>query len=116
MLRILVPLAGHKVFVLRNGFSEDTVARFLGVGEWLDDDELDFDSGAVRTQLRELHAATEVCAARLAPPPGLRTNMARLSQLVGLSETDCRIIEFAALIHHDRVLDDGRIPSGSSIR
>jgi transitional endoplasmic reticulum ATPase len=106
MLRILVPLAGHKVFVLRNGFSEDAVARFLGVGEWLDNDELDFDNAAVRAQLRELHVAAEACAARLAPPPGLRANMARLSQLVGLSETDCRILEFAALIHHDRILDD----------
>lgn len=106
MLRILVPLSGHKVFVLRNGFSEDTVARHLGVGDWLDNDELDFDTATVRTRLRELHVAAEGCAARLAPPPGLRANMARLSQLVGLSETDCRILEFAALLHHDRVLDD----------
>jgi len=106
MLRILVPLAGHKVFVLRNGFSEDTVARLLGVGDWLDNDELDFDNAAVRSQLRELHVAAEASATRLAPPPGLRANMARLSQLVGLSETDCRILEFAALIHHDRLLDD----------
>ncbi|WBS04099.1 ATP-binding protein [Pseudoduganella sp. SL102] len=106
MLRILVPLSGHKDFVMRNGFSEDTVARFIGVGDWLDNDELDFDSAAVRTQLRELHVDAEARAARLAPSPGLRANMARLSQLVGLSEIDCRILEFAATIHHDRVLDD----------
>ncbi|MDN4051755.1 ATP-binding protein [Massilia sp. YIM B02763] len=106
MLRILVPLAGHKVFVLRNGFSEDTVARFVGVGDWIDNDELDFDNATVRSQLRELHVAAEASAARLAPPSGLRANMTRLAQLVGLSDTDCRILEFAALIHHDRVLDD----------
>jgi transitional endoplasmic reticulum ATPase len=106
MLRILVPLSGHKIFVMRNGFSEDAVARFLGMADWLDNDELDFDSAAVRTRLRELHAAAEARAPRLAPPPGLQANMARLSQLVGLSDADCRILEFAALIHHDRVLDD----------
>jgi transitional endoplasmic reticulum ATPase len=106
MLRILVPLSGHKEFVLRNGFSEDKVARRLGVGDWLDNDELDFDSAAVRTQLRELHVAAEARASQLAPPAGLRSNMARLSQLVGLSDVDCRILEFAALLHHDRVLDD----------
>lgn len=106
MLRILVPLNGHKVFVLRNGFSEDAVARFLGVGDWLDNDELDFDTAAVRTQLREMHVAAEARAARLAPPPGLRANMVRLAQLVGLSEVDCRILEFAALLHHERLLDD----------
>lgn len=106
MLRILVPLSGHKEFVMRNGFSEDKVARRLGVGDWLDNDELDFDSAAVRTQLRELHVAAEARAAQLAVPPELRSNMARLSQLVGLSDVDCSILEFAALLHHDRVLDD----------
>lgn len=106
MLRILVPLAGHKVFVMRNGFSEDAVARSLGVGDWLDNDELDFDSAAVRTRLRELHVAAEARAARLALPPALQANMVRLAELVGLSEVDCRILEFAAVLHHDRVLDD----------
>ena len=106
MLRILVPLAAHKEFVLRNGFSEDKVARRLGIGDWLDNDELDFDSAAVRMQLREMHIAAEAHAPRLDSPPGLRVNMARLSELVGLSEIDCRILEFAALLHHDRALDD----------
>jgi len=106
MLRILVPLSGHKVFVMRNGFSEDAVARYLGVGDWLDNDELDFDSVAVRAQLRQLHVAAEERAQQLATPPGLRTNLARLSQLVGLSDVDCRILGFAAMLHHDRVLDD----------
>ena len=106
MLRILVPLFGHKTFVMRNGFSEDRVARALGMGEWLDDDDLDFDSATVRTQLREMHVAAEARSSLLYPPPELRANMQKLSQLVGLSDVDCRIIEFAALLHHDRVLDD----------
>ncbi len=106
MLRILVPLAGHKSFVMRNGFSEDKIARLLGMADWLDDMDLDFDNNAVRTQLRELHVAAEQRASVLSPPAELRANMVRLSQLVGLSDVDCRIIEFAALIHQDRVLDD----------
>ncbi|QNA90286.1 ATP-binding protein [Massilia sp. Dwa41.01b] len=106
MLRILVPLSGLKYFVMRNGFSEDTVARHLGVGDWLDNDELDFDKAAVCAQVRELHIAAEARAPGLLPPPALQANMARLSKLVGLSDVDCRILEFAALIHHDRVLDD----------
>ena len=106
MLRMLVPLAGHKTFVMRNGFSEDMVARVLGMGEWLDNNDLDFDNAAVREQLRELHVAGEARAAALAPPADLRANMARLSQLAGLSHVDCRILEFVAVIRHDRVLDD----------
>ncbi len=103
---MLVPLSGHKNFVMRNGFSEDRVARLLGMSDWVDDLELDFDSNVVRTQLRELHVSAEQRAAVLAPPPELSANMVSLAQLVGLSDVDCRIIEFAALIHHDRVLDD----------
>lgn len=106
MLRILVPLGGHKTFITRSGFSDEAVARLLGVGEWLDNDKLDFDAAEVRNELRELHSAAELRSARLAPPPELRANMARLAALAGLSEVDCRILEFAALIHHDRALDD----------
>ena len=106
MLRMIVPLCGHKTFVVRNGFSEDRVARVLGLGEWLDNNDLDFDTAAVRDQLRELHVAGEARAAALAPPLELRANMVRLSQLAGLSDVDCRILEFSALIKHERVLDD----------
>ena len=82
------------------------MARLLGLADWVDDHDRDFDNNAVRTHLRELHVGAEQRAPMLAPPSELRANMARLSQLVGLSDVDCRIIEFAALIHHDRLLDD----------
>lgn len=106
MLRILVPLGGHKLLLNRGGFSEDAVARAIGLGAWVDDDERDFDPAAVRLELRDLHHAAEALGDRLAVPPTLRANMARLACVVGLSGTDCRILEFAAMIHQDRVLDD----------
>lgn len=40
------------------------------------------------------------------PPGHLRENIVRLSYLVGLNETDCRILEFAVLIHTEKILDD----------
>ncbi|QOL48538.1 AAA family ATPase [Massilia litorea] len=106
MLRILVPLGGHKLFLARGGFADDAVARALGLGAWLDDELRDFDAALIRTELRDLHRAAEACSADLAPPPALRANMARLAGLAGLSETDCRVVEFAAMLHQDRVLDD----------
>lgn len=106
MLRILVPLGGHKTLVHRGGFSEDAVARALGLGPWLDDEDREFDSAAVRLALRERHRAAEEAGARLTVPPTLRANVARLAPLVGLSDSDARILEFAAMIHQDRVLDD----------
>lgn len=106
MLRMLVPLSGHKEFIVRNGFSEDAAARRLGLGDWIDDENLEFDGAAVRSQLRELHVLAEGRAPRLVPSAELSGNMARLAQLVGLSDVDCRILEFATMLHHDRVLDD----------
>ena len=106
MLRILVPLGGHKTFVKRGSFSDDAIARALGLGAWLDDDEREFDPAAIRLALRELHRAAETFKDDLATPPTLRANMARLASLVGLSGADCRILEFAAMLHQDRVLDD----------
>ena len=106
MLRILVPLGGHKAFLARGGFADEAVARALGLGAWLDNDERDFDAAAIHVQLRDLHRAAAHRADDFAPPPTLRANMARLAALVGMSNTDCRILEFAAMIHQDRVLDD----------
>ena len=35
MLRLLVPLGGHREFILRTGFSNDTLAEVLGLEEWI---------------------------------------------------------------------------------
>ncbi|MGZ8315611.1 MAG: AAA family ATPase [Telluria sp.] len=106
MLRILVPMGGHKELINRRGFSDDAIARAAGLGKWVDDDEDEFDSAEVRARLREQHAAAEAHARELSVSPELSANMVRLSQLAGLSEVDCRILEFAVMIHHDRTLDD----------
>nr|WP_217346318.1 ATP-binding protein [Noviherbaspirillum sp. L7-7A]MBV0880725.1 ATP-binding protein [Noviherbaspirillum sp. L7-7A] len=106
ILRMLVPLGGHKVLVSRSGFSNSALARAVGVGAWLDNDELDFNPSAVHKKLRELHRMAEENAAAARLPDTLVVNMARLGELVGLSPTDARILEFAAMLHQDRLLDD----------
>lgn len=106
LLRILVPLGGHKVLVGRGGFSNEAVARAVGLGAWVDDDERDFDAAAIREQLRRAHRAAEAQGSGVLPPPTLAANMARLAALVDLSATDCRILEFTILLHSDRILDD----------
>jgi transitional endoplasmic reticulum ATPase len=106
MLRVLVPLSGHREFVSRHGFSNDTMAHALGFGAWIDPEECDFDPKAVRAALRKRHQAGERELRYAEKPACLASNVARLSQLVGLSEADCRILEFAVLINNDRTLDD----------
>lgn len=104
MLRMLVPLAGHRELVGPRGFMDDAVARALGLDEWIDPEDRDFDPAAVRTRLRELHRHAEHCADRELPPV-LDANIARLAELVGLSATESAILGFATLLHHERALD-----------
>lgn len=106
LLRLLVPLGGYRGFVHRHGFHNDTLAEILGLGDWVDPSPRDFDLKTVLAELRKLHQACERKLNNPAMPAFLRNNVERISKLVGLSEVDCRILEFAVLIHNDRVLDD----------
>ncbi len=106
LLRLLVPLGGHREFIQPRGFCNDDVATTLGLAHWIDSSTLDFDVRAITTELRQLHQQAEQ---RRAPAPRsscLRGNIKRLADLVGLSTTDCRILEFAVSIHQERLLDD----------
>jgi SpoVK/Ycf46/Vps4 family AAA+-type ATPase len=106
LLRMLVPLGGHNEFVNRHGFRNDSLAAVLGLGEWIDPTDRDFDPRAVRSALRKLHEVAEqkYCKAKI--PACLSRNVARLSELVGLSETDRRVLQFAVMLHAEQLLDD----------
>jgi transitional endoplasmic reticulum ATPase len=106
ILRLLISLGVHKKFIGENGFSDDSLAEALELGSWVDSEARVFDSNAVRAALRKKHQAAERLAADCTAPPCLGNNIRRLQELVGLSETDCRILEFAVLIHSERILDD----------
>ena len=106
LLRILVPLGGHRDFITQHGFNSDSLAETLGLGDWVDPEDRDFNPRTVRTELRAIHQKAEKKAKSETVPECLQQNVTRLSKLVGLSETDCRILEFAVLIHNERLLDD----------
>ena len=106
LLRLLVPLGGHRNFIHEHGFTNDTLAEMIGLGEWVDPAPRDFEPKSVRTELRKLHQAGERKLRDALPPACLSSNVARLSTLVGLSEIDCRILEFAVLIQNEQLLDD----------
>jgi len=79
LLRILVPLGGHREFVRTHGFNNDTLAEVLGLGHWVDPTQFDipdflrrsskashadaekneFDLKAVQSELRVLHQKAE---------------------------------------------------------
>jgi transitional endoplasmic reticulum ATPase len=126
LLRILVPLGGHREFIRSHGFNNDTLAEVLGLGHWVapgdfdipaflrrsskasqnDLEKGDFDPKVVLSELRVLHQKAEKQWKNEPLPDCLRCNVRQLSELVGLSPADCRILEFAVLIHNERLLDD----------
>jgi len=106
MLRILIPLGGHREFIGSHGFNNDTMAEVLGLGKWIEPFPSGFDPRAVLSELRLLHRKAEKKRAQAALPYCLRNNVKQLSSLVGLSQTDCRILEFAVSIHSERLLSE----------
>jgi SpoVK/Ycf46/Vps4 family AAA+-type ATPase len=64
-----------------------------------------FDMDAATQLLRDRHAAEEANARHATPPAIVAANMARLRELVGLSDLETRILTFAVMVHTDQVLD-----------
>ncbi len=106
LLRLLVPLGGHREFLSEKGFCNESLAEFLGLGHWIDPDSGDFEPREIQAELRVLHQAGEQKFRRATAPITLRKNVDRLAKLVGLSDTDCRILEFVVLLHHEQVLGE----------
>ncbi len=106
MLRLLVPLGLHRNFINQHGFGNDALAEVLGLGDWIEPTTKEFNLPLVRAELRRLHEAQERKAHSATVPSCLVNNITRLKNLVGLSDTDCRVLEFAVFIHNERLLDD----------
>src|SRR5690606_9898031 len=97
ILRMLVPLGAHRDFITRHGFSNYALAHCLCLGHWVELQDQEFDPRLVLVELRSLLLTTEKTMTDARVPPPRRDNLARLAELVGLSETDCRVLEFAVL-------------------
>ena len=106
LLRLLVPLNAQQHFVTRHGLHDDALSSALGLGKWADLDDEAFDVRAVRADLRKLHTRAEAQAQKAQVHPQLSKNVARLAALIGLTEVDQRILEFAVMLQNERVLDD----------
>ncbi|QYD70749.1 AAA family ATPase [Paraburkholderia edwinii] len=103
---MLVPLGVHRDLIRPDGFSNDTLAEALGLGKWIDPKDEEFDAKAVRTRLRALHQQAEAECRGERISECLDNNIARLAELVGLSEVECRILEFVVMLNNERLLTD----------
>lgn len=106
LLRLLVPLNGQQVFIREHGFCNDALAEAVGLGAWLDPETEGFDLKQIRADLRVRHEEAERHWRDAPVPAELAQNTRRLAELVGLSPIDCRLVEFAVLIHTESLLDN----------
>lgn len=128
IVRVLLPLGGHREFLHSSGFSDDGLAEALGLGHWIDSSRAripeflrgigleeefqrdgegkEFDLKQVISEMRRLHALVETKCAKAAVPACLRRNVDHLAKLVGLGSTDRQILEFAVSVNTEEMLGD----------
>lgn len=106
ILRILMKTPAHTRFVRRDCFNDDTLAERLSLEQWVDVADEEFEPTRIRAELRSMLREAEQRAHETKPTAQLRGNIKRLAKLVGLSDLDCRILEFAVLLHSESPLDD----------
>jgi hypothetical protein len=106
MLRVLIDLGKHRNFISENGFFSDKLAYALGLGGWIDGNNVETYRMKVLAQLHGMHRELEANVSDIEIPHIPRSNVDRLSNPVGLSATDCRILEFAVMIRNEAMLDD----------
>jgi len=101
LLRILVPLGGHREFVGPMHLANDQLARALGFEE-----DGQIEPTRILSELRAKHKEAEARLCDATVPDCLRTNVRLIADLIGLDAIDCRILEFVVMLHSERLLDD----------
>ncbi|MBT3204436.1 MAG: ATP-binding protein [Gammaproteobacteria bacterium] len=116
-LRVLTQLGAHKPFIELDhaheiSFSDDKIASLIGIDQWLDDKLEKNDGIAVITRKQVLKAiqsmqqTAEALADGVLPTKELRHNCQQLAQIIGLTQTECRILEFTVQLHSSSILEE----------
>lgn len=106
ILRLLVPLGGYKELIGKHGFDDDSMVENIGMGHWFDPDGRDYEPEVAKNELRKIHAQAEQLSGGGQVSKCLSNNLKRMAKLVGLSDTDCKILEFVILIKNEGILED----------
>lgn len=105
LLRILVPLGGHREFFERHWVASDEIASAIGLDSWLVSPDVSYSPGDALVILREAHQSAEAKQWAYRPPKALANNVAQIARLVGLNQVEVRILEFLVLLHNEQLLD-----------
>lgn len=103
ILRILVPLAGMRIPLAKLERLDDCIALALSDDVVEDDDH---SAPGLRQRLTQAYRAMDPLSVRAPLPRALAENSRRLGEMLGLSEPERRVLEFAVMVHTQRVLDN----------
>ena len=109
LLRLLVPIGVQSKFASFMGLGNEALAEALGLQQWIGTNRADFDAKSLRTKLRLLYESTKLqlqdnALHEMLPEP-LGGNIARIAKRVNLSDSDCRILEFAVMVRCEPLLE-----------
>ncbi|WP_090140669.1 ATP-binding protein [Limnohabitans sp. DM1] len=107
VLRLLVTLKGHRTFITPYGFDEKELARWLGLLDTLTEEQEDEAPKPTPTRLTltRMLAQAERRVHQIQVPTTLASNVARIAALVGLSDVECRVLEFVLLMRGNQHLN-----------
>lgn len=102
VLRILGALGGARAMFGGGRGMPESISAMLGI----EDDELEGSAAELHALVRRACRQAEAEGPLPPAPAELRGNIAELQALIGLSDCDCRILTFAAMIHTNTLLEE----------
>lgn len=121
-LRVLVPLGGLRELISTRGCMSDSINQLIDLEDLMDPaDPLELDPQAVTKNLKKQYLEAEQAAANIPLPDRLRQNLQRLSATLSLSDIECQLLAFTALLHSENALEEvcelrGSLSSNEVIR
>lgn len=100
--RVLMQAGGYRAFIQPHGFEDEPLANAIGLAHWLNAD--DYDVKATQRELKTLALSAEKKSPSASLPVSLQDNIQKLAGMVGLTNTDCRILEFAVMLFNNDFL------------
>ena len=105
IFRILWDLGGYREFFNPFGFSDDSVALAIGLGEWDDTSDSQIEQNKInRQKLCDLYLSEIDFLDPVVCNEVLTSNIKNVAQIAHLDETDCRLLEFSILLQSEQML------------
>lgn len=104
ILRLLVPLQGYQKFWSKYGFENTELAAALGYSKYVENEANEIDEKFIIADLKQKHKVFEKTARPHVVSRNLEKNITRLSSILGLTDTDRRILEFSIFLQSNHLL------------